>query len=154
MGEQMLTNDLGVKSLHLGKFIRELENIRGGMNPLNQGGEGEQQIEGKANTSTGENEDKKVAGFRLHTFGLGSNHNARLLEQLAEHFDGMYYFMENEAGIKSGFANCLGGLLSTVAQEIEVEIQFNSECKTVKVHKDNVTVVDGRHKVHFADLQS
>jgi len=156
LNEQILTNDLRVKTLHLGKFKRELALIRG--EKANESSEGEPQIEGKTADGTGaenkEEEDNKVAGFRLHTFGFGSNHNARLLEQLAEKFDGMYYFMENEAGIKSGFANCLGGLLSTVAQEIEVAIKFNDECKTVKVHKDNVTIRNGIHTVHFADLQS
>ena len=62
--------------------------------------------------------------------------------------------MENEESIKSGFANCLGGLMTTVALDIEVSVQFNPECTNGKVYKENVTVVDGLHKVYFADLQS
>jgi len=132
--KEMLTENLEVSPLHVSKFMREAEKLRGAE------GEGE---------ST-----NKVQGFRLHTFGFGSNHNATLLGQMAEHFDGMYFFMENEESIKSGFANCLGGLMTTVALDIEVSVQFNPECTDGKVYKESVTVVDGLHKVHFADLQS
>jgi len=132
--KEMLTETLEVSALHAAKFMREAEKLRGAE------GEGE---------ST-----NKVQGFRLHSFGFGSNHNADLLQQLAERFDGMYFFMEREESIKSCFANCLGGLMTTVALDIEVSIQFNPECQNGKVYKDDVTVVDGLHKVHFADLQS
>lgn len=132
--EEILTETLEVKAIHAAKFLREAEKLRGAE------GEGE---------ST-----NKVQGFRLHSFGFGSNHNADLLQQLAERFDGMYFFMEREESIKSCFANCLGGLMTTVALDIEVSIQFNPECQNGKVYKDDVTVVDGIHKVHFADLQS
>jgi len=132
--KEMLTENLEVSPLHVSKIMREAEKLR--------------ETEGEGETTN------KVQGFRLHTFGFGSNHNATLLQQLAEHFDGMYFFMESEESIKSGFANCLGGLMTTVALDIEVSVQFNPACTNGKVYKENVTVVDGLHKVHFADLQS
>jgi len=135
--KEMLTETLNVQPLHASKLFREIEKLRG-----TTSAEGEK---------TG---DDKVQGFRLHTFGFGSNHNANLLQQLAESFDGMYFFMENEDAIKSGFANCLGGLMTTVALNIEVAVQFNPECKDGKIYKDNVTVLDDIHTVTFADLQS
>jgi len=136
--KEMLSETLNVQALHTSKLLREVEKLRG------SGTEGE--------GSTG-GEDQ-VQGFRLHTFGFGSNHNATLLQQLAENFDGMYFFMQDEESIKSGFANCLGGLMTTVALNIEVSVQFNPECANGKLFKDNVTEIDGVHNVTFADLQS
>merc|ERR1719168_390612 len=115
--------------------MREIEKLRG-------------QVEGEETTT------KATSGFRLHTFGFGSNHNVDLLQQLAENFDGMYFFMQDEESIKSGFANCLGGLMTTVALDIDVAIQFNPECKNRKVWKENATENNGIFKVHFGDLQS
>eukprot|EP00494_Astrolonche_serrata_P022653 UN22910 len=40
---------------------------------------------------------------------------------LKDDLGGMYFFMENEESIKEGFANCLGGLISVVAQDICVK---------------------------------
>lgn len=134
--KEMLTETLNVSALHASKFMREVEKLRG--------------IEGEGDGTGSE----KQKGFRLHTFGFGSHHNADLLQQLAENFDGMYYFMEDEESIKSGFANCLGGLMTTVALDIEVAIQFNPECKNGKIWKENAKESKGIHKVVFGDLQS
>eukprot|EP00494_Astrolonche_serrata_P000910 UN00916 len=123
----MLTEDLGVKSLHVGKLMREIEKLR--------------------NSATGEGSGSNTAStnsantsFRLHTFGYGSDHNNSLLKTLAENFEGMYHFVETEQHIKEGFASCLGGLLSTVAQEIQLDIKFNPEVTNMEVHKENTFV--------------
>lgn len=143
LNEEILTNELNVSGIHRAKFMREITKLR-----ENFAGEGMEGQQGSTKPSTPQ-------GFRLHTFGFGSNHNNKLLESLAEKFDGMYYFMENEETIKAGFANCLGGLLSTTAQNIELNIQFNPEITEFKVHKDDVVANEiGKFKISFADLQS
>jgi len=133
--EEILKTQLGVTQLHAPKFMREIEKLRG-------------QVEGEETTT------KATSGFRLHTFGFGPNHNVDLLQQLAENFDGMYFFMEDEEAIKSGFANCLGGLLTTVALDLEVEIQFNPEVSNGKIHKEGAVQKNGKWVISFADLQS
>lgn len=143
LNEEMLTN-LGIQVFHLGKFSRELAKLRED-NPAEEG-------QNAAATST--EKQNQPEGFRLHTFGFGANHNENLLEKLANSFDGMYFFMENENAIKEGFSTCLGGLLSTVAQNIEFELQFNPELSNVKVHNNKVKEADGKYKVQYADLQS
>jgi len=146
INEENLRSDLGVASLHVSKFMREICKLRESI--LESQGEG-QAPEGQENTHT------IPEGFRLHTFGFGGNHNTSLLEGLSESFDGMYYYMRDEAAIKAGFANCLGGLLSTVAQNIEVKFQFNPAITDFGVHKDNVLMNQtGQARVSFADLQS
>lgn len=145
---EMLT-DLGVQVFHRGKFIREVEQLRSGN--LNSA-EGE--VSNSSSMAGGESKNNQHSGFRLHTFGFGASHNEKLLEQLAESFDGMYFYMENEGAIKEGFSTCLGGLLSTVAQNIEVEFQFNPELTNAKVHHERATRSNGLFKIQYADLQS
>lgn len=143
LNEELLRNDLEVKSVHIPKFLRELTSLRNQV----MGEEGVQQNTEETNTNS--------EGFRLHTFGFGASHNTTLLQTLAERFEGMYYYMEDEEAIKAGFANCLGGLLSTVAQNIDVSIQFNPALTNCKVHKDNCKVdSEGEYHITFADLQS
>jgi len=111
VNSEILIEDLNVKRLHVSKFMREIEKLKNPTgNETNEGGEGE------------EKEKQQFSGFRLHTFGYGTDHNQSLLEGLAEHFEGMYHFVEHEEMIKAVFASCLGGLLSTVAQDIKLKI--------------------------------
>jgi len=136
---EMLTAHLNVTALHLPKFSRELKKLR------DQG------------TTTTQGENALHFNVTVNTFGFGANHNNDLLDNIATAFDGMYYYMENEPAIVGGFANCLGGMLSTVAQELTVTIRAGSELVTnLKVRRDeNVTVnPDGSVKVVIGDLQS
>jgi len=55
--------------------------------------------------------------------GYGSSHNESLLKSLAAAGGGLYYFLENEEKIADSFADCLGGLLSVVAQNIKLTIK-------------------------------
>merc|ERR1719204_2649062 len=68
----------------------------------------------------------------------------------------MYYYMENEEAIVNGFANCLGGMLSTVAQEITLTVQPAVGVTGLKVHKtDHVTQnKDGSIQVVVGDIQA
>lgn len=61
--------------------------------------------------------------YTVFTFGFGSDHDAQLLKGLAEVGRGMYYFMAHADDIPVAFADCLGGLLSVVAQNIELEFE-------------------------------
>lgn len=135
--DEVLLTELNIKKLHMGKFKRELSKLR-----QMQEGEG---TRGATPTP-----------IVVNTFGFGSDHNNTLLEKIASKFDGMYFYMEDEKAIVAGFANCLGGMLSTVAQNIELTISPSSEVSDFVVHKDeNVTKnADGTSTIHFGDIQS
>jgi len=134
----ILKQDLGVKALHLKKFEREILTLK----------------------NKEEGEEGKTAAPQCHlvvnTFGFGASHNNELLEKIASSFDGMYFFMKDEAAIIAGFANCLGGMLSTVAQEIKLNIRGCKGVTDLKVHKDDNMAKnkDGSVTVQFGDLQS
>jgi len=135
---EILEKDLGVKTLHAKKFEREINKLRG------------PQVEGNATTAP-----ETQNPFQLHTFGFGSGHNVDLLQSLANEFDGMYFFMEDEKAIIGGFANVLGGLLSVTARDLVLKFIPNPKVKDFRVKKSDVVKnKDGSFTTRFSDLQA
>ena len=62
----------------------------------------------------------------VYTFGFGAQHNADLLQAISEAGNGMYYFIDSAEKIPESFADCLGGLLSTVGQNITLEVKSSN----------------------------
>ncbi|KAK1409935.1 hypothetical protein QVD17_36466 [Tagetes erecta] len=59
----------------------------------------------------------------VHTFGFGMDHDASAMHSISEHSGGMFSFIEAENVIQDAFAQCIGGLLSVVVQELWVEVE-------------------------------
>ncbi|XP_076916697.1 E3 ubiquitin-protein ligase WAV3-like [Bidens hawaiensis] len=59
----------------------------------------------------------------IHTFGFGMDHDASAMHSISEHSGGMFSFIEAENVIQDAFAQCIGGLLSVVVQELRVEVE-------------------------------
>jgi len=59
----------------------------------------------------------------IYTFGFGSDHDPALLKAVSDKGNGVYSFITDKDIIATAFADCLGGLLSVVAQNIVVSIQ-------------------------------
>jgi len=98
--EAMLEEELGVTSVHIAKFLRELEKLREG----------------------GQTDDRPALQCSINCFGYGNKHNEDLLGQLATSFDGLYYYVKNPLGISEGFATCLGGIISTCATNLKLSL--------------------------------
>ena len=94
------------------------------------------------------------SGISLHTFGYGSNHNSDLLRAIATAGSGSYYYVEGVDDIRSAFGDCLGGVLSVVAQNLELTIEAVNGATITKVHHKSATAVEpGRvYTVRFADV--
>ncbi len=60
----------------------------------------------------------------LSTFGVGADFNEELMTHLSEHGGANYYFIETPDQIPQIFAQELAGLLSVVAQNTILEIEF------------------------------
>uniref|UniRef100_A0A0E0M8F7 RING-type E3 ubiquitin transferase n=1 Tax=Oryza punctata TaxID=4537 RepID=A0A0E0M8F7_ORYPU len=79
----------------------------------------------------------------VHTFGFGKDHDAAAMHTIAEATGGTFSFIENEAAIQDGFAQCIGGLLSVAVQELRLDVA----CVDTGVR---VTAVkSGRYKSHI-----
>ncbi|KAG8065226.1 hypothetical protein GUJ93_ZPchr0004g39382 [Zizania palustris] len=59
----------------------------------------------------------------LHAFGLGADHDSDSLHSIAEASGGTFSFIEDEGVMQDAFAQCIGGLLSTVVQEMRVSME-------------------------------
>ncbi|GKB68575.1 von Willebrand factor [Tanacetum coccineum] len=59
----------------------------------------------------------------VHTFGFGADHDPNLLHSISEQSGGMFSFIEAVNVIQDAFAQCIGGLLSVVVQELCVEVE-------------------------------
>jgi len=134
--EEMLEEDLKVSRLHTAKFLREIEKLREG------------------HEETVDKQDVQLE-CTINTFGFGSNHNSDLLEKLAWRFDGMYYFVTDTDAINESFATCLGGLLSTVATNLQLQVKPLSGATNVKILNDFVvrTQID-LVSANLGDIQS
>ncbi|CAN6245141.1 unnamed protein product [Urochloa humidicola] len=64
--------------------------------------------------------------FRLvpvHAFGFGVDHDSDALHSIAEASGGTFSFIEDEGAIQDAFAQCIGGLLSVVVQNIQLSVE-------------------------------
>ncbi|XP_068665364.1 E3 ubiquitin-protein ligase WAV3-like [Aristolochia californica] len=64
------------------------------------------------------------AGSRIpvHVFGFGVDHDAASMHSISETSGGTFSFIEAEGVIQDAFAQCIGGLLSVVVQELHVAV--------------------------------
>lgn len=64
----------------------------------------------------------------VHTFGFGTDHDSVSMHSISEGSGGTFSFIEAESVIQDAFAQCMGGLLSVVAQEVQVEVECAYPC--------------------------
>ena len=71
----------------------------------------------------------KKSAFSVHTFGYGSDHDPKLMKNIADLRDGNFFFIEKYETLDEAVANCMGGLFSVIAEEINIVIK--SELKGI-----------------------
>lgn len=59
----------------------------------------------------------------LHAFGFGADHDSNSLHSIAEASGGTFSFIEDEGVMQDAFAQCIGGLLSVVVQEMLLSME-------------------------------
>eukprot|EP01123_Difflugia_compressa_P010859 TRINITY_DN409_c0_g1_i3.p1 TRINITY_DN409_c0_g1~~TRINITY_DN409_c0_g1_i3.p1 ORF type:complete len:471 (+),score=75.26 TRINITY_DN409_c0_g1_i3:63-1475(+) len=91
----------------------------------------------------------------VHTFGFGSDHDVNILKAIADRGSGTYFFVENKDTIADAFADCLGGLLSVVAQNISLEVEGINGTIVDMVKTAYPTVNQhSRYTIAIGDIQS
>ena len=91
----------------------------------------------------------------LFTFGIGCDHNEDLLRALAEPNNGLFYFIQKSDDIPSAFADCLGGLVSVVAQNAKLTLEPVAAAAALsKVHGSYRIdhTKEGRAEVYLGDV--
>ncbi|XP_021727662.1 uncharacterized protein LOC110694802 [Chenopodium quinoa] len=93
----------------------------------------------------------------VHTFGLGHDHNATVLHAIADSSGGTFSYIESIDTIQDAFAQCIGGLLSVKAQEVELKVRSVSpgvqiQCIFSSRYRSSIAA-DGIHGViHMVDV--
>jgi len=65
--------------------------------------------------------------FTMHTFGYGNDHDPKLMTGIADLADGNFYFVEELNTVDECFVDCLGGLISSIAKDVEIQIKSNGD---------------------------
>lgn len=64
----------------------------------------------------------------IYTFGFGADHDVKMLESISDiTTSGSYYYIDSRDAIGPQFVECLGGLLSLIAQNTTLRIKSGSE---------------------------
>lgn len=92
----------------------------------------------------------------IHTFGYGRGVNSDLLKSITDAADGLYYFIEDNDSVHSAFADCVGGVVSVLAQATEMKLTPEPGVKIVKVHCRDSSHVhdDGSVTVSCGDMSA
>jgi len=109
------------------------------------------------NTNTNNQDTLQDYPFTIYTFGYQKNHNATLLRRIAEYSkSGVYFFIEHKDSIAESFADCLGGLLSVVAQNINITVKVcgDNEVKILNELQKVEVIPNKEIIVKFGDIQS
>jgi DnaJ-domain-containing protein 1 len=72
---------------------------------------------------------KTGATYPIHAFGFGHDHDGVLLQALSESTSGMYYWMDSNEQIAPTFADVLGGLVTTEALELTLNVKAEEGVK-------------------------
>ena len=101
--------------------------------------EGSQQESSAESVPAANSEHSNVVAASIYTFGFGADHNAELLQALSDAGNGVYFYIDSSEKIPESFADCLGGLLSTAAQNITVDITMENDCKVTHAYAGRST---------------
>jgi len=103
-------------------------------------------IDGGADKQVETNVNKRVdllrkSAFSVHTFGYGSDHDPKLMKNIANLRDGNFFYVDKLETLDEAFANCLGGLFSVIAEEVNITIRSHlkgmfSDIKICKAYGD------------------
>ena len=99
----------------------------------------------------------RSAPCTVFTFGYGADHDAEMLRSISDGGGGQYYHMEDGDAVVSSFADCLGGLLSVVAQNVKVQLQARGAAITKVLGQGYKTTADADTAiitVNLGDLYS
>ncbi len=99
-------------------------------------------------------EKVRTEGISLSTFGVGADFNEDLMTSLAENGSGNYYFIESPDKIPAIFDQELKGLLSVVAQNMDLELVLPEGVQIDKVFGYPYKVEKGVLKIDFRDIFS
>jgi len=97
---------------------------------------------------------ERPAGLSISTFGYGADHDENLLKAIADNGRGNFYYIKDTEFFLECLATELGGLMSTYAFDIKVQIRPSINVAISKVINDlEMTDINGVKIVDAGDIQ-
>ena len=76
--------------------------------------------------------------FTLNTFGYGDDHDASIMNKLANLRDGSFFYVENYSKISEYFVSILGGCVSVISKKLDIKVSLlNKDCRIAKVYGED-----------------
>ena len=73
--------------------------------------------------------------FTLHTFGYGDDHDAKIMNKLANLRDGSFFYVKEYSKVAEYFVSVLGGCISVISEKLDLKLQVLSNyCKIIKAY--------------------
>ncbi|XP_023534385.1 uncharacterized protein LOC111795962 isoform X2 [Cucurbita pepo subsp. pepo] len=93
----------------------------------------------------------------VHTFGVGADHDPVTAHTISNASGGTFSVIENESTIQDAFAQCIGGLLSVVVQDLQVEVRCihpTLQLGSIQAGSYQASITERARcaTVHFGDL--
>jgi Ca-activated chloride channel family protein len=91
-------------------------------------------------------------GITISTIGLGLGYNEDLMSELAMRSDGNHAFAETGEDLAGIFAHELGDVMSVVAQDVDIDVQFGDGIVPVRAIGRDAAIKDGAAHVTIGQL--
>ncbi len=119
----------GQAGLSMAYQIAEKHFIEGGNNRIIMASDGDLNVGiSSADELKSFIENKKDQGVYLSVLGFGTgNYRDENMEALADNGNGVYYYIDGESEAEKVFGTDLSGTLYTVANDVKLQIEFNSD---------------------------
>ena len=73
--------------------------------------------------------------FTLHTFGYGDDHDAKVMNKLANLRDGSFFYVQEYSKVAEYFVSVLGACVSVISKKLYLKLQvINNNCKIIKAY--------------------
>ena len=73
--------------------------------------------------------------FTLHTFGYGDDHDAKVMNKLANLRDGSFFYVQEFSKVAEYFVSVLGACVSVISKKLDLKLQvLNNDCKIIKAY--------------------
>jgi Ca-activated chloride channel homolog len=117
--------------------------------------------DGEANKGVTNHEDLmkivdeyQLAGAQISTMGVSEHFNEELMEGLADHGKGNYYFINQVEEIPAIFAKELDSLLSVIAQKVQFIFKPKEGIKIKNIYGYNYTGTEEYYQLALGDIYS
>jgi uncharacterized protein YegL len=73
--------------------------------------------------------------FTLHTFGYGDDHDAKVMNKLANLRDGSFFYVQEYSKVAEYFVSVLGACVSVISKKLYLKLKvLNNNCKIIKAY--------------------